>query len=593
MCGIIGCISKNKNVIEKLKVGLKKLEYRGYDSAGISFFEKGKIKTIKKVGSVDNLFDDIKKNADIGIGHTRWATHGKPCTANSHPHQSKNKKVCLVHNGIIENYIELKNTYLKNIKLKSQTDTEIACNLIELFLSKKNDKLFAINQATKLIKGSFAFAILFDDEPDKIYFAKNKSPLLIGISKTENYISSDILGFCNSIKKYVIIENGQIGYLTQNKVKIYDKSLNEINYQIKPVRKSLSDAEKQCYEYYMLKEINEIKSRLEFIDNLYQSRKSPLNQLAMLKNKSINRIWLVGCGTSFHACLVAEKFLKNFGFDATSQIASEFIYSPPILHKDVLCIFVSQSGETADTISAINVAKQNGTKTLGITNVSTSQIASMCDFVLPICSGPEIAVASTKAYNCQIAVLYLLANFLGGQDINVATKNIKNISKLIDIPKFEKQIEPLIKDIIEAKNVFLCGKNFDYVTSLESALKLKEITYINTQGIASGELKHGTIALVDNKTVVFAFATDPDLFEKTINIANQTKARGAKIVAITNTKNKNLSQFDYVINLPTVEKELSPIVSIIPMQLLAYHTTLALGYNPDKPRNLAKSVTVE
>ena len=593
MCGIIG-YAGNNNAIERLHIGLKKLEYRGYDSAGISFFVDKNLKTIKKVGSVDNLFENIKyENIKLGIGHTRWATHGKPSTKNSHPHQSQHKKVCLVHNGIIENYIELKNKYLTDIKLKSETDTEIVCNLIEKFLMQQNDKLSAINSATKLLKGSYALAILFDDEPEKIYFAKNKSPLLVGIGKDENFISSDILGFCNYTNKYISIKDKEFGYITQNFVKIFDENGKILRKRIKPVINQVNNIEKDDYPFYMLKEINEIPTCLKNIAKLYQSNDSPLKKLKKLRDNQIKRIWLVACGTSYHACLVGEKYLKNFGFDATSEIASEFVYSLPKLSKDTLCIFVSQSGETADTISAINMAKQKKCITLGITNVKTSQIANICDYVLPLCSGPEIAVASTKAYNCQIAVFYILANFFGKKNIKDTIKTIENISNIIDVKNFEEQIKPLSKQIINSKNIFMCGKNFDYITGLESALKLKEISYINTQGIASGEFKHGTLALVDNKTIVFAFLTEENLFDKTLNIVNQTKSRGAKIVAVSNIKNKNFSNFDYVINLPKIENYLSPIISVIPMQLLAYHTTVLLGYNPDKPRNLAKSVTVE
>ena len=592
MCGIIGYVGKN-DAIKNLKNGLKKLEYRGYDSAGIAFFDDKELKIIKSVGKVENLFSKFKfKNSNIGIGHTRWATNGKADIKNCHPHQSEGKKVCLVHNGIIENAETLKTKFLTNIKFKSQTDTEVICNLIEYFLSKNNDKIYAIQSATKLLRGSYSLAILFGDEPEKIYFAKNKSPLLIGIGQKQNFIASDILGFANKTNKYIVLKDNQIGWISKSAIAIFEKN-SQIEPKFQVFDKTINETTKGNFQHYMLKEINQIPECLNEISRIYSKECSPFFKIDKDYLKNIEKICLVACGTSFHACLCGEKYFRKLGFDAFSEIASEFVYSPPKLTKNTLYIFVSQSGETADTISAIKTVKQKSVKTIAITNVETSQIAKLCDYNLPIFSGPEIAVASTKAYNCQIAVLLLFANFLKQNDIIYLAQSIQKAAKHIDIKSFTRQIMPIVNIISNSKNVFICGKNFDYITALESALKIKEITYINCQGIASGEFKHGTIALVDENTTIFALLTEKNLYKKTINIVNQTKARGAKIVAITNCKNDNFSKFDYVIKTPKTKEILSPLVSIVPMQLLAYFTAIKLGYNPDKPRNLAKSVTVE
>ena len=593
MCGIIGYIGKS-NAIEVLNFGLKQLEYRGYDSAGISFFENNKLTTIKKAGTVDKLFVNIKnKICHVGIGHTRWATHGKPIDENSHPHTSCRGKVSLVHNGIIENYLELKEKYLKNTPLKSETDTEVVVNLIENFLIAEKNKKNAILKTMKLLKGSYALGILFDDEQHRIYFAKNKSPLLIGCGEKENFLSSDLLGFANKTNKYILLENEQMGWISTKSINIFNIYGKKVSYLINIAKDYCYNSNKGNYKYYMLKEIYEIPDCMEKIGKVYGANKSPLLQFDKNFIKKYNRIWLIGCGTSYHACLAGEKFFNQIGFDASCRIASEFVYCPPKIDCKTLCIFLSQSGETADTLSAMNISHELGATTITLTNVTTSQLAINCDYVLPLCSGPEIAVASTKAYNSQLCVLKILTEYFDKHDLKIATNWIKNCKNAIDFKKLETEINPIVKELLKTKTVFLCGKNFDYVTSLESALKIKEISYINAQGISSGELKHGTIALVDDKTLVFSFLTQEDLFDKTLNIVNQTKARGAKIVAVTNIKNKNLNNFDYVVNLPKMRKELSPIISILPMQLLAYKTTVALGYDPDKPRNLAKSVTVE
>lgn len=595
MCGIIAYIGKD-NAIKNVRNGLKSLEYRGYDSAGITFFEKGIFKTIKRAGTVDNLFLYVSNYADshIAIGHTRWATHGKASDQNSHPHLSFYGKVSVVHNGIIENFEEIKQSQLMGIKFKSETDTEVISNLIEKNYILTNNRLLSIANTIKTLKGSFAIAIMFSDDAEKIYFAKNFSPLVIGESQSGNFVASDILGFCGNATKYVEVDDMQLGYISYNEIAVFDKDLKMQKIESKYVAQVNSISNKNGYPYFMIKEINEIPQAIINTTKLYSDRNSPLKKINW-KQLPKKRIWLIGCGTSYHACIVGQKLLTRKGFDATAEIASEFIYESPVLDKDTLCIFLSQSGETADTISAIKVAKSFYAKTVCITNVLTSTIAKICDYTLPIACGTEIAVASTKAYNSQLVALYIFSEYLksGKSTISPLINKINKLSKLINIEKMESQIKPLVKELISQKNIFFVGRNFDYISALESALKLKEISYLNCWAVASGELKHGTIALVDENTLILAFINEKKLIDKTMNVVMQTKARGAKVCVISQFDFSANKDIDFFINLPEVEEQLCPAISIVAMQLLAYHLSVTLGHNPDKPRNLAKSVTVE
>ena len=614
MCGIIGYVGNN-NAINFLNYGLKALEYRGYDSAGVAFFRDKKLCVIKKAGTVDNLFKYVNKTSNIGIGHTRWATHGKATDVNSHPHQSQNKKVCVVHNGIIENYQKLKSTFLSDYSFVTQTDTEVISNLIERLYLQSGNKLSAINKAIKMLKGSFALGILFDDDCEKIYFAKHISPLLIGIDKNQNFISSDILGFGKFAKQYVDIGDMQYGYITKSECKIFDAESKPIAPKFCDVPQSTFDVQKNGYSHFMIKEINEIPQVIDQTSKLYLKDDSPLNKIGANFFKKINRVKLVACGTSYHASLVGEKLLREIGLDANAEIASEFIYSNQVWRKNTLCIFISQSGETADTLTAVKLAKKHHAKTLAITNVCSSTITKMCNAVLPLKCGAEIAVASTKAYNAQICVLMILASYVKdifakqkqstnkkcAKNSKKTAKNVQktinlmqNLAKTLNIGFYQNQVDGLIKEVITAKNIIMLGKDFDYVLAMESALKLKEISYLNCTAYASGELKHGTISLIDNSALVFAFATQKKLLDKTLNIISQVKSRGGKVVLITQFDSANFGDLaDYKITLPKKSQSLYPIFAVVPMQLLAYKTSVFLGYNPDKPRNLAKSVTVE
>lgn len=629
MCGIVGYIG-NENALEKLHIGLKNLEYRGYDSAGVSFFYEKKLKTIKNVGKVDELFEKInrqqlRKKITIGIGHTRWATHGKPSLENCHPHSSRLGKVVLVHNGIIENFLEIKNEYLKNITFESETDTEVAANLIEQEYILCGNKLEAIKKTMQIIQGSYAFAIMFFDDPQNVYFSKQTSPLLLGISKFGNSVASDVLGFGRETNEYIDLKDGQFGWISKEKFEVFEKDGTKTSPLLHSMPQLQMDVELEQFKHYMLKEIFEVPKTIENTAKLYLSKHSPIKSKKLEKIiKQTKRVHLIACGTSYHACKVGEIWLKKLGIDATSEIASEFIYSPQKLCKKALCVFVSQSGETADTLTAIKLAKKQHVKTIGITNVETSSITKLCDIILPTKCGPEIAVASTKAYNGQLCTLKILAEKIkvvqNQEKLKAKIKNIsatkiskittnssiiaknmqKNIKKIeffaqkIKVAKLYKQIKPLTKSVLSSQKVFMVGKNFDYVLAKEAALKLKEISYIQAEAYPSGELKHGTISLVDDNTIVFAFVTEKKLAEKTMNIVHQTKSRGAKLIVVTPfmelAKDKCI---DNIIMLPKLAEDFYPMLAIVPMQLLAYDVSTALGNDPDKPRNLAKSVTVE
>lgn len=598
MCGIIGYIGKD-NFIANARQGLLNLEYRGYDSAGISYFIDSKIESTKSVGNVQKLFDIVPKNVvtHCGIGHTRWATHGMPSTQNCHPHYSQNKRIFVVHNGIIENYQQIKQTFLKKTQFYSQTDTEVIPNLIDYFLSSTGDMLSAINQTMQVLQGSFAIAILNCDQPDKIYFAKHNSPLLIGLGIDENFIASDLLGFNDKVTDYIDIENDCYGYISQKNAKIY-KNNAIFEQKIEKIEKSAFSHSRGNYPFYMLKEINDIPLAITETCKIYERKTNPLNQIDKDYFKNIDEIVFVACGTSYHSGLIGEKYIKILSSKKSrSVVASEFIYASEVIDSKTLCVFISQSGETADTLSAIKKAKQMGTKTIGITNVPTSSITRFCDYTLPVLAGTEVAVASTKAYNAQCVTLLIFASFLGNNlQIDTALiDNLKTATNGINIAKNAKNCEKIAKKLKKSKNIYLVGRNCDYITGLEASLKLKEISYIPCEAYPAGELKHGTLALIDTNTPVIAIITEKALISKTMMIINQAKARGGMIYIFTN---QNIDMYDtdncQIFRLTELENELfSPIFSIIPFQLLAYQTTLELGYNPDRPRNLAKSVTVE
>lgn len=593
MCGIAGYIGKNaeKNLIDCLSL----LEYRGYDSAGIAVL-KNVINVTKCAGKVDDLKKIITYNdSTCGIAHTRWATHGKPSKTNAHPHLSNNKKWAIVHNGIIENFNEIK-TELKNkgYKFYSQTDTEVVANLLQ-------DKscaapLKTLIDVTKTIKGAYALVCLQKDKKDTIYLAKNKSPLYITKVNNEVFMASDIICFANKTDIFYELNDLEYCVASAKNIVFYNKNGEIIKKTPKFLKNTIINDTKQNYEHYMLKEIYDTKKALQNITKVY-SEENLFNVFNLEFIKKYNKIILIGCGTAYHVCLMGAKFLQEYALiDARAYIASEYRYSTTLIDKKTLFIFVSQSGETADTLAVCELAKEKKATTIALTNVGYSTLARNVKYNLPVCAGVEIAVASTKAYTSQITILYMLAKHI--QNIKFGTNfdyfnDINHISSLIDLNFYN--FTDLTNKLTKVKKVFYIGRNYDYITALESSLKLKEITYIFSSEYPAGELKHGFLALVDKQTYIFTIATQKALLNKTLNNAYETIARGAKVILVTQFELPNdiTNKFYKVIKLQKFDENVMPITSILPFQLLAYQISVKKMLNPDKPRNLAKSVTVE
>lgn len=611
MCGIVGYIGE-KQAKPILINGLLRLEYRGYDSAGIATMEKKGIVNIKNKGRVSELekvkgIDDL--NGTIGIGHTRWATHGKPSSVNSHPHFDNSNTFAVVHNGIIENYANLKAFLTQNgYSFLSQTDTEVIPNLIHYYYkqSKKSgeDKLLdAITNACNLLKGSYALEILCNDFPDNMVVVRKDSPLVIGKGLNENYISSDIPAILSFTKDFYLLNDNEFALLSRDNINFYDNNLNKINKETKNITWDAGAAEKDGYDDFMLKEIHEqAKSIRETIGSrIVPNSNCVIPDLTIDADylKTINKIDIVACGTAMHAGIAAKPIFESLcEIPVEVEAASEFRYRNPIITDKTLCIYISQSGETADTIAALKLAKSKGAKTLAISNVIGSSISREADCTIYTHAGPEIAVASTKAYTAQVCLLAIVA-------IDFAEKLNKNVEKSNelknDILQLPSKIEEVLKDtskiqnfankIYKEKDVFFIGRGIDYAVALEGSLKLKEISYIHSEAYPSGELKHGPIALIENNITVISILTNRFLVEKSISNIQEVVTRGAKTFVVTNQELGN--NFDEVINIPETNLLISPILSIIPLQLLAYYISKAKGLDVDKPRNLAKSVTVE
>ena len=612
MCGIVGYIG-NKKATPILIQGLTRLEYRGYDSAGIAIIENNNIEVKKDKGRVNNLYnlegiDDLK--GTIGIAHTRWATHGKPSKENSHPHMDNDKKFAVVHNGIIENYNELKEQLInKGYHFISQTDTEIVPNLISDYY--KNDDsndgfkfLRAVKNACMDLKGSFALEIICNDEPDKMIVVRKDSPLVIGRGNGENYIASDVPAILSYTKDFYFLNDYEFAVLTRDSITFYDTNLSKIDKSIKSIEWDSSGAEKGGYEHFMLKEIFEQpKAIRETIGTRLNNSKVSFDELNFEKGylEQINKIYIVACGTAMHAGVASKNFFEQFcKIPVEVDIASEFRYRDPLINEKTLTIFISQSGETADTIAALKLAKSKGAKTIAISNVIGSSITREADYSIYTHAGPEIAVASTKAYTSQVTILILIAIYFAEilecaeQDrLNILKKEILTLpAKLNKILKDTSKIKKFAKKVYKERDMFFLGRGIDYAVSLEGSLKLKEISYIHSEGYASGELKHGPIALIDSGVTVVATVTDENLVEKSMSNIQEVITRGAKILLVTNQNVENKG-FDEIVEIPAISKELSPILSIVPLQLLAYFIAKEKGLDVDKPRNLAKSVTVE
>ncbi len=607
MCGIVGYIG-DKNSTDVLVDCLSKLEYRGYDSAGIAMHLNGEIEVIKAEGRLKNLEEKIENYkgelvSECGIGHTRWATHGAPSDVNSHPHSSA--RITLVHNGIIENYSSLKEHLIKhNYTFESDTDTEVLVKLIDYNYTKNplKDLIHALDQ----VRGSYALAVLFKDFPDKIFCVRKESPLIVGYGDGENYLASDIPAILKYTKKYSILEEGEIAVISKENIDIFNEYGDAVFKEILEVNWDLEAAEKAGYAHFMLKEIyeqptalkNTISPRVE--NNMPNFNNDELSDEFL---KDINNIHVVACGTAMHAGMVAKFAIEKLARVPSSvEIASEFRYKDPILNKNDLVIIMSQSGETLDSLAALKLAKERGIKTLAVVNVVGSSIARTADYVLYTHAGPEIAVASTKAYSVQMATLYLFALRLAYAKNIMQENEVKHfVNELQKVPAVvEKMLEEcenikyLASRFMSAENMFFMGRGFDYALSLEASLKLKEISYIHSEAYAAGELKHGTISLIFDGTPVIALATQDNIFEKTISNVKEVKTRGAKVVILCREDTVVPEDvYDYIVRIPNFEGLFMPMLSIIPMQLFAYYMSILRGCDVDKPRNLAKSVTVE
>ncbi len=606
MCGIVG-ITSNKEVTTRIINSLKKLEYRGYDSAGIATLKNGFINEVKCEGRVEALEKNISKTnlqGEIGIGHVRWATHGRPSSINAHPHSSET--VSVVHNGIIENSNILKKLLeKKGYKFKSQTDTEVIAHLVTDYL-KKNNLKNTIIKVLKKLHGSFALGVIFRDYPDLIIGARRGSPLAVGYGPNENYLGSDSYALKSMTNKVSYLNDGEFCFIKENQVEFFDSNGKKINKKVLNLSQDNQNYDKGDYKHFMAKEIDEQPITIKNCVNEYVDK---LNRQINIYNfpwkiNQISSVVLIGCGTAYHACLVAKYwFEEHTNLDVTTDIASEFRYRKLKFKNDCLYIFVSQSGETADTYAALDLCKKNKMKTCSIVNVVESSIARESDLVLPIHCGPEIGVASTKAFLGQMLVLYMLCLKLSFDQKKINKKNyqekIKNLLSLSNICKktllTDSKIQKTSSTFIEAKGSMFLGRGYSFPIALEGALKLKELAYVHAEGYPAGEMKHGPLALIEEGMPVVVLAPRDDHYKKTISNMQEVIARGAKVLLITN-KSKNEIQSENIwetIEVENLSEDLLPFLTTIPLQKLAYYSAMQKGYDIDKPRNLAKSVTVE
>ncbi len=606
MCGIVG-ITSSKEVTPRIISSLKKLEYRGYDSAGIATLSNGNINEVKCEGRVDALEKNIiqtKISGSIGIGHVRWATHGKPSSINAHPHSSED--VSVVHNGIIENSTILKKLLEnKGYKFKSQTDTEVIVHLVTDYLKKYNLKNTIIKVLKKL-HGSFALGIIFKDQPDLIVGARRGSPLAVGYGPNEHYLGSDSYALKSMTNKISYLNDGEFCILKKDQVEFFDTDGTKVNKKILNLSKDDQNYEKGDYKYYMAKEIDEQPITLKNCVNEYIDKHNKEINIYNFpwKINEISSVILIGCGTAYHSCLVAKYwFEQNTSLDVSVDIASEFRYRKIKFKKDCLYIFVSQSGETADTFAALDLCKKNNVKTCAVVNVVESSIARDADLVLPIHCGPEVGVASTKAFLGQMLVLYLLCTKLSYEQKSINKKDYqKKIKDLLSLSKsakntlnIEDKIQTLGKDFANSKGSMFLGRGYSYPIALEGALKLKELAYVHAEGYPAGEMKHGPLALIEEGMPVVVIAPRDEHYKKTISNMQEVISRGAKVLLITNKSTDEIYSENIweQIEVDAISDELIPFLTTIPLQKLAYYSALDKGYDIDKPRNLAKSVTVE
>lgn len=608
MCGIVGYIG-SKNATDIIYDGLKKLEYRGYDSAGIAVIDHNIVKTNRSTGKLVNLKANLEKNpiaGNIGIGHTRWATHGKPSEENAHPHTDCSGKIVVVHNGIIENYINLKKQLIEEgHKFASETDTEVVAHLVEKYYN--GNILEATKLALKQIRGTYALAVICGEEPEKIIVSRNDAPLVIGIGENENFIASDVPALLAYVRDVIFLENGDVCEITAKSIKITNQD-KPVERKTQKILWNAIQAEKGGYKHFMLKEIYEQPQSIQdtFRGRVFSDQKQILLEIKNITKEVLNkisRIYIIACGTSYHAGLTAKFLLEQFVQIPTEvDIASEFRYRNQVLDENSLAIFISQSGETADTLVALRLAKQKGAKTLAICNVIGSSISRDADDVIYTHCGPEIGVASTKAFTGQVMALLLLVfdfavkkGTISQEQLGNYIKQIWNLpSKVTECLKQADAIEKIAKIFSQKKQFIYLARNINYPIALEGALKLKEISYIYAEGYAAGEMKHGPIALIDENMPVMVIATKSKIYEKVISNIQEAKARGASIIAIVNENDTAVTKLsDYQIVVPEVDEILSPIINVIPLQIFAYYVSTMRGCDVDQPRNLAKSVTVE
>ena len=609
MCGIVGYIG-SQNAQDFVIDGLEKLEYRGYDSAGIAVNTgKSEFDIVKKVGRLKNLENALKENpleGNIGIGHTRWATHGKPSDINSHPHFNKDKTLVVVHNGIIENYLELKKDLIaKGYEFVSETDTEVVAHLLDSLY--EGDLLEAVKKLLKIIKGAYALGMMSISEPDRIIAARKESPLIVGLGKGENFIASDIPAILKYTRDVYLIENNEIVEIKKDSVKIMDVDGNEIKRDVTHVEWDLEAASKGGYEYFMEKEIHEqpevlVKTLNSRVDENYNIN---FDDAGLTKEylSGINDIYIVACGTAYHAGLAGKHSIeKKTRIRVDVEIASEFRYRNPVIDEKTLVIVLSQSGETLDTLEAMKEAKKHGARIVAITNVVGSSIAREADHVVYTWAGPEIAVASTKAYTTQMVILNLMAiDFAYKFGKITKDEAVEDIKKLYDVEQsiqkmleYDEKIKNAADKIKDSESMFYLGRGLDYVIAVEGALKSKEISYIHSEAFASGELKHGTIALITDGVPVVVNVTQSGLFEKSVSNIKEVTSRGAYVIAIAKEGNTVVEEVaDEVFYIPNVEDDYAGFPTIVIHQLLAYYLSKLKGNDVDKPRNLAKSVTVE
>ena len=606
MCGIVGYIG-DKEALPILIDGLKRLEYRGYDSAGVAILGED-LQVVKTAGRIKDLEEKLKGveiKGHLGIAHTRWATHGVPNDINAHPHYSESKNIVVIHNGIIENYLELKKMLMKEGKtFRTETDTEVIAYLIEEFY--EGDLLKAVQKAVSMLEGSYALAILSKEEPNHFIAVRKDSPLIGGIGKGENFVASDIPAVLPYTKDIIIFENGDIVDVYKDRMVIYDKNLNIVERPVHKIDWDITDAQKGGFKHFMLKEIfEEPEVIVEAMRGRIKNGKIEVEELDFDKTylQSINQVYFVACGTAYHAGLVGKYLTEKYlGIPAQAEVASEFRYRSPVIDEKTLVFVVSQSGETADTLAGLRLAKENKSKTIGIVNVVGSSVAREVDKVVYIHAGPEIAVASTKAYVAQVEVITLsilhLAKILGKLDSTQEQKLVAEFLKLSDYAKEvldnKEEIAGFVSTTKNIEETFFIGRNLDFAVSLEGALKLKEIAYVHAEGYPAGELKHGPLALITPNSLTIAVDTYTPLSDKTISNIKEVKARGGKVLAIAKKDNERIKDVaDSVFYISPVLDDLSPIVTVMPLQLFAYYMADARGLDIDKPRNLAKSVTVE